>query len=191
MTTLVVVKKGGFAAIAADTLTTFGHMKESAKYIVNHEKIIRYDENYLAITGSGSFHQALEDLLSNYEGKISFGSTADIFRAGLWIHDELKENYFLRSDTDDEDSFETSRADILIANACGIFALTEYRYVQEFSKFYAYGSGNEYAVGAMYSVYDDPAKSAEDIARLGIEVAAEFDDGTGLPMNCYTIKLKQ
>lgn len=189
MTTIVVVKKNGCAAIAADTLTMFGHTKESADYIVNSEKIIKYHDNYLAITGSGSFQMALEDLLLNYEKKVSFHSTIDVFRAGLWIHDELKENYFLRPD-DDDDSFETSRADILIANSSGIFALTEHRFVQEFSKFYAYGSGSEYAIGAMRAIYNDETKSAEDIARIGIEVAAEFDDGTGLPMNCYTIKLK-
>ena len=190
MTTIVVVKKNGLAAIAADTLTTYGHSKESAKYVVNSEKIIKYHESFLAVTGSGSFQQALEDLLSTYEKRVAFESTADIFRAGLWIHDEMKENYFLRSDSDDSDSFETSRADILIANPSGIYALTEYRYVQEFSKFYAYGSGNEYAVGAMSAIYDDENRSAEEIAKIGIETAAEFDDGTGLPMNCYTIKLK-
>lgn len=42
----------------------------------------------------------------------------------------------------------------------------------------------------MYSIYNDENKTAEDIARIGIEAGAEFDDGTGLPMNCYTIKLK-
>jgi ATP-dependent protease HslVU (ClpYQ) peptidase subunit len=78
----------------------------------------------------------------------------------------------------------------LIANPFGIFALTEFRYVQEFSKFYAYGSGNEFALGAMFAVYEDESKTAEEIARLGITAGAEFDDGTGLPMNCYTVKLK-
>lgn len=134
MSTIVVVKKNGFAAIAADTLTTFGSMKESANFIVNHEKIIKYKDNYLAITGSGSYQQALEDLLFNNEQEVSFNSTTSIFRAGLWIHDELKENYFLRP-SEENDTFETSRADILIANSFGIFALTEYRYVQSFPNF--------------------------------------------------------
>ena len=190
MTTIVVVKKNGYAAIAADTLTTFGHTKETANYVVNHEKIFKYRESYLAVTGAGGFQQALEDFLQSVEEEIPFAKVNDIFRAGLLFHQELKENYFLRPDDADADSFETSRADILIANPFGIFALTEYRYVQEFSKFYAYGSGNEYAIGAMRVTYDDVDKSAEDIAQIGIEVAAEFDDGTGLPMNCYTIKLK-
>jgi ATP-dependent protease HslVU (ClpYQ) peptidase subunit len=190
MTTIVAVKKDGFVAIAADTLTTFGNTKESAIYVVNHEKIFKYRENYLAMTGWGSSQQALEDYLSKTKKKISFDNVADIFRAGLLIHKALKDNYFLRPDDNDSDSFETSRADILIANAYGIFSLTEYRYVQEFSRFYAYGSGDEYAIGAMFAVYEDESKTAEDIARIGINAGAEFDDGTSLPMNCYTVKLK-
>jgi ATP-dependent HslUV protease, peptidase subunit HslV len=62
--------------------------------------------------------------------------------------------------------------------------------VQEYSRFYASGSGTEYALGAMFAIYDDEDKTAEDIAKIGVEAGAEFDDGTSLPMNCYTIKLR-
>ena len=190
MTTIVVVKKNGNAAIAADTLTTFGSTKESAEYIVNSEKIIKYRENYLAITGWGGLQHALENFLNKTKKKIFFDNVSNIFQAGLLIHKELKDKYFLRPEDSERDSFETSRADILIANPYGIFGLTEYRYIQEFSKFYAYGSGDEFALGAMFAVYNDENKTAEDIARIGINAGAEFDDGTGLPMTCYTIKLK-
>ena len=61
--------------------------------------------------------------------------------------------------------------------------------MQEFSKFYAYGSGSDYALGAMYGSYQDPGSSAEQIARQAIEAAAEFDDGTGLPITSFTVRL--
>jgi ATP-dependent protease HslVU (ClpYQ) peptidase subunit len=64
------------------------------------------------------------------------------------------------------------------------------RDVTAYKRFAAFGSGCDFAIGAMRAVYDDETKSAEDIARIGIAVAAEFDDGSGLPMNCYTIKVK-
>ncbi len=86
---------------------------------------------------------------------------------------ERFENYFLRFEDDDE-PFETSRLDFLIANQFGIFSLTEHRYVQEFSRFYAYGSGNEFALGAMYAIYNDHDKTAEDIVKIGISAGAEF-----------------
>ena len=79
---------------------------------------------------------------------------------------------------------------VLMANPHGIFAIGSYRDVQEFSSFYAYGSGNEYALGAMLKAYDDPKLSAEDIAKIGIEAAAEFDDGTDLPMITHVIDAK-
>lgn len=190
MTTIVAVRKNDYAAIAADTLTSFGNQKETADYVINHQKIIKYKENYLAMTGWGSMQHALEDFLLRSKKKISFNSPSEIYRASLLIHKELKEKYFLRAEDSDSDSFETSRADILIMNPSGIFALTEYRYIQEFSKFFAYGSGGDYALGAMFAVYGDESKSAEDVAKIGIQAGAEFDEGTGLPMNYYTIKLK-
>ncbi|MDQ3180269.1 MAG: hypothetical protein M3Q33_07090 [Acidobacteriota bacterium] len=187
MSTIVIVKKDGYAAIAADTLTTFGNTKESAEYIVNSEKIFKYRENFLGVTGSASLGIAVEDFLKQTKKKVSFQSAADIFRFGLLLHKELKENYFLRAD--DEEDFETFRGDILILNPKGIFGLSSYRYVQEFSKFYANGSGSEYALGALFALYNDTNKNCEEIARLGVEAGAEFDDASGLPITCYTIKL--
>ena len=63
--------------------------------------------------------------------------------------------------------------DVLIANRHGIFGVGADRAVQEFAKFYAFGYGCEYALGAMFAAYEDPARSAEDVARLGVEAAAE------------------
>jgi ATP-dependent HslUV protease, peptidase subunit HslV len=79
----------------------------------------------------------------------------------------------------------------LIANPNGIFGVAAHRAVQEFSKFYAYGTGCQHALGAMYAVYGDAGCSAEKIARKGLEAAAEFDVGTGLPIICYTLPLDE
>ena len=57
---------------------------------------------------------------------------------------------------DKEDALESSRMDCLIANPHGIFGVAAHRTVQEFSRFYAYGSGSDYALGAMYSAYERP-----------------------------------
>ncbi len=37
--------------------------------------------------------------------------------------------------------------------------------------------------------YGEPGLSAEQIARQAIEAAAEFDDGTGLPITSFTVRL--
>ena len=42
----------------------------------------------------------------------------------------------------------------------------------------------------MYAAYDRPGLSAEQVARLAIEAAAEFDDATGLPVISHSVKLR-
>ncbi len=187
MSTIVVVKKNGNAVIAADTLTTCGNTKESAEYIVNHEKIIKFKENFIGVSGSATLQIAVKDFLSRSKQNVLLGNTADIFRFGLALHKSLKDEYFLLAD--DEEDFETFRGDILIINPNGIFGLSSYRFVQEYAKFYANGSGLEYSLGAMFAVYDDDARSAEDIAEIGVRAGVEFDDGSASPIHSYTIKL--
>jgi len=62
------------------------------------------------------------------------------------------------------------------------------REVFEFDRFWSIGSGRDFALGAMYAVYKG-RKSAEDIARLGVMAGAEYDTGTGLPMNVAVVKM--
>lgn len=190
MTTIVIVRKGKEAAIAADTLTTYGSQLESASYIKNNKKIVKYKDNYFALTGWSASQTVLEDFLEKADGELKLSSEKEIFNTFVEFHKTLKDDYYLRSEKNSSDAFESSRANMLLLNPSGIYALSEYRYVKELSRFYAYGSGSDYAIGAMFVAYDDKTKSAEDIAKIGIKAGAEFDDATGLPMTCYKIKLK-
>jgi ATP-dependent HslUV protease subunit HslV len=183
-----VVKKDGIAAIAADTLTKWGSAKESAAYITNHEKILRVGDSYLAITGSATFKMVLKDYFESATD-VRLSTTPEIFRTWNRLHSALKERYFLMPEEDKEDALESSRMDVLIANPRGIFGVSGHRTVQEFSRFYAYGSGSDYALGALYSAYDLKGRSAEELARHAIETANEFDDGTGLPITSFTLRL--
>lgn len=190
MTTIAVVRKGGVAAIAADTLTKWGSGKESAKYIANSEKIIPIGKNYVAVTGNATFKLILREYFLEQGEHIALSTPMDIFRTWSRLHATLKEKYFLMPEEDKEDALESSRMDVLIANAQGIFGVSGHRTVQEFSRFYAYGSGSDYALGAMWADYDRKAMSATMIARRAIEAAAEFDDGTGLPSQVYTVRMR-
>ena len=189
MTTVTVVRKGGVAAIAADTLIKWGSAKESATYIANHDKILRVGESLVGVTGTATFTAILRDYFDHSSEEVRLDSPSQIFRAWNRLHGILKERYFLLPEEDKEDALESSRMDCLIANPHGIFGVAAHRTVQQFSKFYAYGSGSDYALGAMYSAFADPQLSAEQIARHGIEAAAEFDDGTGLPVTSYSVQL--
>jgi ATP-dependent HslUV protease, peptidase subunit HslV len=189
VTTVTVVKKDGLAAIAADTLIKWGSAKESAAYISNHEKILQIGDSFVGVTGTATFTAILRDYFEHTSEPIQLDTPANIFRTWNRLHGILKERYFLMPEEDKEDALESSRMDCLIANPHGIFGVAAHRTVQEFSRFYAYGSGSDYALGAMYSAYGDPQLSAGQIARHGIEAAAEFDDGTGLPVTCFTLRL--
>jgi len=189
VTTVTVVRKGGVAAIAADTLIKWGSAKESATYIANHDKILRVGESLVGVTGTATFTAILRDYFDHSSEEVRLDSPSQIFRTWNRLHGILKERYFLLPEEDKEDALESSRMDCLIANPHGIFGVAAHRTVQQFSKFYAYGSGSDYALGAMYSAFADPQLSAEQIARHGIEAAAEFDDGTGLPVTSYSVQL--
>ena len=191
MTTISVVRKNGRAAIAADTLTKWGTGKESATYIANNDKIVRAGDTLIGASGSATFKTIKHDYFTRPKAKARFDSTINIFKTWQAFHVALKEQYFLVATTDKDDSLESSRFDVLMANPHGIFGVGAHRTVQEYVKFYAIGSGTDVALGALYGVYDDPRRSAEDIARFAIEAAAEFDDGTGLPVVSYSVPLKR
>jgi ATP-dependent HslUV protease subunit HslV len=194
MSTVTVVRKNNQIAICADSLTKWGSEKNSAKYVVNHNKIIKIKDSYIAITGPQSGHFALKDFfeneLKNEDHFVNFDSVHNIYKTFLKLQASLKEDYYLDISKQEETIFESSSMDILIANTSGIYGISAYRDVQEFTKFYAYGDGNEYALGAMFAKYDDDKLQAHDLAQLGVTAAAEFNDATELPLQCHVINLQ-
>lgn len=189
MTTIVVVKKDGYAAIAADTMTKWGSGKESAAYIANNDKVVKVGTTLLAGSGSATFKTIMRDYFARPRIAPKFDDPIAIFRTWQRFHAVLKEEYFLLTSNDKDDSLESSRFDVLLANPRGIFGIGAHRTVQEYSKFYAIGSGTDLALGALYATFHDPARDALSLARLAVEAAAEFDDATGLPVVAHRIKL--
>jgi len=190
MTTIAVVKKNGYAAIAADTLTKWGSGKESAAYVANNTKIVRAGDSFLAGSGTATFKLIMRDYFAQRGVPARFDTTINIFKTWQALHAALKERYYLVTVGEKDDTLESSKFDVLIANPHGIFGVGAHRTVQEYRKFYAIGTGTDLALGAMYASYDNPRLSAEQLARLAITAAAEFDDATGLPAVSHAVKLK-
>jgi ATP-dependent protease HslVU (ClpYQ) peptidase subunit len=191
VTTIAVVRKNGYAAIAADTLTKWGSGKESAAYVANNTKIVRVGDTFIAGSGTSTFKLILRDYFSQRGVPARFDSAIELFKTWQAFHTALKERYFLVNVGDKDDTIESSKFDVLIANPHGIFGVGAHRTVQEYRKFYAIGTGTDLALGAMYAAYDRPGLSAEQVARLAVEAAAEFDDGTGLPVVSHAVKLRR
>ena len=188
MSTVVVVRKNNGACIAADSLTSFGDTKQAAEFVVHSDKIIRFDAFYMGIVGSAAHQLVLKSLFKNHANKIDFSNQLSIFESVKLIHPILKDEYFLNSKDEDEDPYESSRVDSLIMTNKGIYGLYSLREVDEYTQFWAVGSGAEYALGAMFSVYDQ-LETAEQIAQAGVHAGAKFDNASDLPMTSYTVEL--
>ncbi len=187
MTTIAVVRKGSQAAIAADSLTTFGSTRLAPHYDRSPHKVVTYRDSFIGIAGSAAHQLVLENLLGRNKDLDLHGKDA-IYETFRRLHPLLKEEAFLNPKEEDDDPYESSQMTLMIANPAGIFAVYSMREVFEFDRFWAIGSGRDFALGAMYTGYAK-AKSAEAVARLAIEAGAEFDTGTSLPLSVHTVTL--
>jgi ATP-dependent HslUV protease, peptidase subunit HslV len=189
MTTIVVVRKGNEVAIAADTMTKWGPAKETAAYVANHGKLLQVGDSWLGLTGNATFKTILTDYFSRPKVKPRFDTPLAIFRTWQALHLALKNDYQLLPGSQDDEPLESTRFDTLIANRHGIFGVVAHRTVQEFSRYYAFGSGSPYAMGALHALQGGRL-DAGTLARRAVEAAAEFDDATGLPLEVQTIRLR-
>jgi ATP-dependent HslUV protease, peptidase subunit HslV len=189
MSIIVVVKKNGKAVIAADTLYGFeGGANVKSSYLHNQSKIHKFGNSYIAVVGATAHENVLEHLFAKYKSKISFDSKKEIFETYLQIHPILRDEYFLNTTENDDDEYQSSQIDGLIANPNGIFGIYTWREVYEFEKFWAIGSGRDYALGVLFANYDT-YEEPEKLAEVAINAACEFDDGCGLPTTIHSIKL--
>ena len=188
MTTIVAVKKNGFVAIAADTLTTFGNTRLHASQDGSHDKILQIGESYIGVCGSAAHHLVLSSLLAKMPD-VQMNSKASIFETFRKLHPVLKEECFLNPKEDEEDPYESSQITALIANPSGIYGIYSMREVFEYTQFWAIGSGHEFSLGAMlhaYPLYD----SAEEIARAGVAAGIAYDKNSSAPITLYSMAIK-
>ena len=188
MTTIVVVRKGDTAVIAADSLTTFGTTRLAPAYDRHPEKVTRYGDSYLGVAGSAAHQLVLENLLARTPN-LDFHGKGAIYESFRKLHPALKDEAFLNPKEEDDDPYESSQMTVMIANPTGIFAVYSMREVFEFDRFWAIGSGRDFALGAMYSVYAN-AKDAAAVADAGVSAGAEFDPGTAPPVNLHEVTLR-
>jgi len=192
MTIITAVKKGDEIAIACDTQSISGNwnIKYTAEYQINRSKLLTCGENILGLSGKVAVHQIFEDLLSNSE-PVSMASRQEIFRWLLSQQKQLKDHYYLKTDAGNDKSQVTESVWIsaLIANPHGIFGISAYRQVIEYSKFWAIGSGENFALGAMEILYQQDL-TATEIAYEGAMTATKFNPGCAPPIRVETIPLK-
>lgn len=193
MTTLVVVKKAGQVAIAADTLVTFGDTSLPHRFEAN-SKIFKIDTpagtSYVGMAGTVAHFPALRKAMTALpREQLRLGSRDEVFDTFIKLHPVLKESFFLQTKEDDNDPYESSQFTAVIANATGIYGLYSYREIFEFKEFWAIGSGRSFALGAMHAVWDK-TKTAREVALAGMNAGCEFDKNSAAPVEVFTLKLK-
>ena len=193
MTTLVVVKKAGQVAIAADTMVTFGDTSLSHRFEAN-SKVFRVETpqgiSYVGMAGTVAHFPALRKAMVTLPKEdLRLGSRDEVYDTFLKLHPVLKDTFFLQTKEDDNDPYESSQFSVVIANASGIFGLYSYREVFEFKQFWGIGSGRSFALGAMHAVWDK-AKTAREVALAGMNAGCEFDKNSAGPIEVFTLKLK-
>ena len=189
MTTVVVVRKGGTVAIAADSLVTFGDTRLAHGYEAN-EKVFRIGNSWIGMAGTTAHFPVLRKALSALPpDELRLQSRDEVFDTFLKLHPKLKETYFLNTKEEEADPYESSQFTALIANPSGIYAVYSYREVFEFDRFWGIGTGRGFALGAMYASYAC-VQSARALAELGVRAGCEFDKNSSGPVRAHTIKLK-
>lgn len=188
MSTIVVAQKNGRACIGADTMSCLGSVRQRAHHVQNKSKILRLDDTFIGLTGTSTSLVVMNSYFSNPERPRDFSSTDMIFETFRHAHHWMKAEYFMATSSDKGEEYETTQFYGLIANPHGIFALYSYRSAQQFHKFWAAGSGRDFALGAMqmaYDRYDDVV----DIVKAGLSASAEFDSATGAPFEIHACDL--
>jgi ATP-dependent protease HslVU (ClpYQ) peptidase subunit len=131
----------------------------------------------------------MRKLLAGMGEECKLASREEVFETFSKVHEILKEKYFLNTKEDEDDPYESSQITSLIANPHGIFGVYSYREVFSFDRFWGIGSGRNFALGAMYAVYDQ-TRSAREIAEIGVQAGAEFDKSSSAPFRIYSFSMK-
>ena len=193
MATVVVVKKAGQVAIAADTLVTFGDTRLSHRFEPN-SKLFKVDTpadpSYVGVTGTVAHFPVLRKAMTALpKDQLKLRSKDEVVDIFTRLHPLLKESFFLQTKEDENDPYESSQFTVLIANATGNYGLYSYREVFEFNEFWSVGSGRGFALGAMHAAWGQ-ARSAREVDSVGLHAASEFDKNSAAPVEVFTVKLK-
>lgn len=188
MSTIVVVRKGTRACIACDTLASYGARKQKARYAESPGKLFRFRDTWIGTVGYSVHNTVLASYFNRHPENVNLDSPADIFETWRVMHVVLESEYHLNPRKDSDDAYKTTRMSALIAGPRGIFSVTPARDVEALPRFWAIGSGTDFALGAMFALYDS-TDNVEQVARAGVEAGAEFDDASDLPVIAQTLEL--
>lgn len=147
------------------------------------QKILQLESGeHIAVAGSLVALQAFE--LFAVDNEIDFSSRLAIYRTMLNYRQDLSVNHLCLTDKHtDSGDFAVMPLLMLIVNNDGvIFSVTNYGEVIEHDKFFAMGSGGDYAMGALY---------AGATLQAALDAASTFDPHTSPHYDIVEIEIPQ
>lgn len=189
MGTLVAVKKGAEVCLATNAWNLREPWLGGSLHATPH-CIVKVGESYIGLASSVAFQTCLENILNGLQGKRipALTSRQELFTFFNQIHETLRNESGMNPSYQPGQEFEWSPMNAIVINRSGIYRVDSSRGVYEFTRYWAYGSGEAFALGAMYASYDQDL-SASEIAKKALAASSEFDGMGAIDPILVSIKI--
>lgn len=179
MSIILAIRKDNRVVMAADTLTSFGDSERVPQENGRTAKIGRIGDSLVGGAGWAVYDDILNDYLTGRPTP-DLGGARQIFRFFLEFWRVLHEQYTFVNDQaiNRETPFGDLDSTFLIANETGIFTVASDLGVTPLDRYYAIGSGAEFAMGVLYTMYersDDIVAVATDAVNAAIAMNLQCD----------------
>lgn len=191
MSIVVAIRRNNSLVVAADTLTCYCDDESMPSENASSEKITRIGWSILGGAGWGVYDDIFSDFLSDRDPP-TFDSERSIFSFFLELWKALHDRYtFVNDQASDKDSpFGDLDSSFLIANHTGIYRVASDLSVSRFQQYAATGSGSQYALGAIHSLYHS-RMSAREIADAAVRAAMAFNVFCGGDVQLLEIEMSR
>jgi ATP-dependent HslUV protease subunit HslV len=187
MSIAVAVKKDNNIVLATDSLASFGSGKmTSTNYQTN--KMILAGQSCIALTGWLLYENLMRSYINSLENLPTLNSEQVIFQFFIDFLKKMKaDNCFINDQCEDKGSpFTNLDSQFLVVNSSGVFVVLGNMHVLKFNEYCAIGSGSDYALGALYSIYHNNI-DANSIAEFAVNTAIELDTSCGGKINFFHV----
>ena len=185
MSALVAIQKQNVICLASDSCVANNHLV-TVPMADSERKLIRFKDVAMGVSGPSSTKYAIKMFMRSHPEKCLFGNEDEIFATWQELSNFLINECFMNTNVVDYE-IEALQFDTLIATPSGIFAAMGCRDVVKIEKFFAIGTGDRIALGAMHAMYDLSPLSAEEIAVAAIEIATKHVSNVCIPVQVFTI----
>jgi ATP-dependent protease HslVU (ClpYQ) peptidase subunit len=177
MTTIVGIRREQHKEVwvGSDTLLTspglrLGKMSKTALVNAGTD-----NETCIAIAGPATAILAVQDILSELQLD-DWSTTLAVYRNMLAIHCQMRDHHGLITTEHEDDTFESSQFQSIVANSHGMWMTLNSREVIPVVNLCAIGSGREIAIGVVEGMgMLDP----EATIKRALMVASQYDKSTG------------